>query len=117
VYGIYLINEAGETVASIGWENLQGDSALLGGFVTALQMFIKKISGNEITELQFGEWKLLIGTAGENYVVTLHANDDADAAEHNEEVIKFVLAHDDSIDDGVLGLINELVIEETSKDN
>jgi len=117
VYGICLINEAGETVASIGWENLQGDSALLGGFVSALQMFIKKISGTEITQLQFGEWKLLIGKAGEYHVVTLHANDDTNATKYNEEVIKFVLAHDDNIDDGVLGLINELVIGETSKNN
>jgi len=109
MYGIFLINEAGETVASMGWENLEGDSALLGGFVSALQMFIMKISGNEINELQFGELKLLIGKAGENYVVTLHANDDTEAGAHNLEVIKFVIDQGDNIDDGVLNLINEMV--------
>ncbi|MGY5879169.1 MAG: hypothetical protein RTV31_02915 [Candidatus Thorarchaeota archaeon] len=114
MYGIFLINEAGETVASMGLENLEGDSALLGGFVSALQMFIKKISGNEINELQFGELKLLIGKAGENYVVTLHANDDTDARDHNKEVIKFVIEQGDNIDDGVLGLINEMVSQETT---
>ena len=114
MYGIFLINDAGETVASMGWENLEGDSALLGGFVSALQMFIKKISGNEINELQFGELKLLIGKAGENYVVTLHAFDDTNATAHNREVIKFVIEQGDSIDDGVLGLINDLVSNETA---
>ena len=109
MYGIFLINEAGETVASMGWENLEGDSALLGGFVSALQMFIKKISGNEINELQFGELKLLIGKAGENYVVTLHASDDADAKKQNREVIDFVIEQGDNVDDGVLSLINEMV--------
>ena len=109
MYGIFLINDAGETIASMGWENLEGDSALLGGFVSALQMFIKKISGNEINELQFGELKLLIGKAGENYVVTLHAHDDADAKEQNREVIEYVIEQGDNVDDGVLNLVNEMV--------
>ena len=114
MYGIFLINEAGETIASMGWENLEGDSALLGGFVSALQMFIKKISGNEINELQFGELKLLIGKAGNNYVVTLHAFNDADARAHNQEVIKFVIEQGDNVDDGVLDLVNEMISQETA---
>jgi hypothetical protein len=114
MYGIFLINEAGETIASMGWENLEGDSALLGGFVSALQMFIKKISGNEINELQFGELKLLIGKAGDNYVVTLHAFNDADARAHNQEVIKFVIEQGDNVDDGVLDLVNEMISQETA---
>ena len=116
MYGIFLINEAGETVASLGWENLEGDSALLGGFVSALQMFIKKISGNEINELQFGELKLLIGKAGDNYVVTLHAFSDKDAKAHNQEVINFVMEHGDDIDDGTLNLINEMITQESSEE-
>ncbi|MFW9925820.1 MAG: hypothetical protein ACFFDM_03520 [Candidatus Thorarchaeota archaeon] len=112
MYGIFLINEAGETVASMGWENLEGDSALIGGFVSALQMFIKKISGNEINELQFGELKLLIGKARENYVVTLHASDDEEAREHNQTVIELVMDQGDDIDDGVLNLISEMVSPE-----
>jgi len=51
MYGIFLINDAGETIASIGWENLKGDSSLFGGFLSAVQMFIKKISGTEIQSL------------------------------------------------------------------
>lgn len=114
MYGIFIINDAGETVASMGWENLEGDSALLGGFVSALQMFIKKISGNEMNELQFGELKLLIGKAGSNYVVTLHANNDKDASKHNQEVIEFVNEQGEDIDDGVLNLINEMITQEKS---
>ncbi|TFG30677.1 hypothetical protein EU527_14105 [Candidatus Thorarchaeota archaeon] len=114
MYSIFLINEAGETIASMGWENLEGDSALLGGFVSALQMFIKKISGNEINELQFGELKLLIGKAGDKYVVTLHPNNDKNANRHNQEVIDFVIEQGDDIDDGVLNLINEMIMQEKS---
>jgi len=75
-------------------------------------MFIKKISGNEINELQFGELKLLIGKARENYVVTLHAFDDEKAREHNQTVIELVLDQGDDVDDGVLNLISEMVSPE-----
>ena len=112
IYGIFLINDAGETIATMGWENLKGDSALIGGFVSALQMFIKKISGNEINELQFGDLKLLIGKAGEIYVVTLHAFNDDNARVQNQEVIKFVIEQGDNIDDGVLNLIHEMISKE-----
>jgi hypothetical protein len=117
VYGIFLINEAGETEASIGWENLEGDSALLGGFVSALQMFIKRISGNEVNELQFGDMRLLIGKAGENFVVTLHDSEDLDAKKRNQEVIKLVNEHAGDIDDGVLSLINEMVTMEAKSED
>lgn len=107
--GIFVINDAGETVASVDSRNLEGDSALLGGFVSALQMFIKKISGNEINELQFGELKLVIGKAREGYVLTLHAFDDNKAKIKNQEVINFVNEQGDDINDGVLNLFYELV--------
>ncbi len=114
MYGIFVINDAGETIASVGWENLEGDTALIGGFVSALQMFIKKISGNEMNELLFGELKLLIGKAGDNYIVTLHSVDDKEAKAHNREVIKFVTERGDEIDDGVLILVNEMISGETT---
>ena len=113
MYGIFLINDAGETIASIGWENLRGDSSLFGGFLSAVQMFIKKISGTEIEELRFGDLKLLVGHAGTDYVVTLHAFDDEKAEHHNREVVKLVNESSDiRIDDGFLELVSEMVIKE-----
>jgi hypothetical protein len=113
MYGIFLINDAGETIASIGWENLKGDSSLFGGFLSAVQMFIKKISGTEIEELRFGDLKLLVGHAGTDYVVTLHAFDDEKAEHHNREVVKLVNESSDiRIDDGFLELVSEMVIKE-----
>jgi hypothetical protein len=113
MYGIFLINDAGETIASIGWENLKGDSSLFGGFLSAVQMFIKKISGTEIEELRFGNLKLLVGHAGTDYVVTLHALDDPKAEEHNREVVKLVNESSNiRIDDGFLELVSEMVATE-----
>jgi len=115
MYGIFVINSAGETIAEMGWENLEGDSALLGGFVSALQMFIKRISGNEVNELQFGDMKLLIGAAGDNYVVTLHSNDEKDAKSQNQEVVRLLNEHtSEDIDDGILGLISAMISDDRS---
>jgi hypothetical protein len=118
MYGIFLINDAGETIASIGWENLKGDSSLFGGFLSAVQMFIKKISGTEIQELRFGDLKLLVGTAGTDYVVTLHAYDDPKAEAHNQEVVKLVNdSADIRIDDGFLELVSEMVVQESQQED
>jgi hypothetical protein len=117
MYGIFVINDAGETIASIGWENLRGDSSLFGGFLSAVQMFIKKISGTEIEELRFGELKLLVGHAGTDYVVTLHALDDQKAEDYNREVVKLVNESSDiRIDDGFLELVNEMVMKESQEE-
>ena len=117
MYGIFVINDAGETIASIGWENLKGDSSLFGGFLSAVQMFIKKISGTEIEELRFGDLRLLVGHAGTDYVVTLHALDDQKAEEHNREVVKLVNKSTDiRIDDGFLELVNEMVMTEDQEE-
>jgi hypothetical protein len=117
MYGIFLINDAGETIASIGWENLRGDSSLFGGFLSAVQMFIKKISGTEIQELRFGDLKLLVGLAGTDYVVTLHAYDDPKAEAHNHEVVKLVNdSADIRIDDGFLELVSEMVVKESREE-
>jgi hypothetical protein len=62
--------------------------------------------------LQFGDLKLLIGKAVENYVVTLHASDDEEARDHNQQVIQMVSENEDDIDDGFLALINEMISKE-----
>jgi hypothetical protein len=117
MYGIFLINDAGETIVSVGWENLKFDSSLFGGFLSAVQMFIKKISGTEIQELRFGDLKLLVGSAGTDYVVTLHAYDDPKAEAHNHEVVKLVNdSADIRIDDGFLELVSEMVTKESQED-
>ena len=110
MYGIMLVNQAGETVASAGWENLEGDVTMFGGFVSAIQMFIKKISGGtEVEELRFGNMKLLIGSSDDHHVVTLHEADESGAVSENREVVKLVKESGGIFNDGLLSLIHELV--------
>ncbi|MFW9786603.1 MAG: hypothetical protein ACFFE2_00400 [Candidatus Thorarchaeota archaeon] len=109
MYGIMLVNQAGETVASVGWEHLEGDVTLFGGFVSAVQMFIKKIAGGtRVEELRFGDMKLLIGNSDEYHIVTLHEANEASALAANQEVVKLIQENGGQFDDGTLALMREL---------
>jgi hypothetical protein len=118
MYGIFLINQAGETVASVGWDHLEGDVSIFGGFVSAVQMFIKRISGGtQVEELKFGNMKLLIGTSDEHHVVTLHESTEEGAEEQNREVMRLLHENNDGvINDGLLGLISEMVSGDSAKE-
>lgn len=127
MYGIMLVNDAGETAASVGWDQLEGDAAMFGGFVSAIQMFIKRIAGgNEVREMVFGDMKLLIGSSKHFHVVTLHGSDEKDASNANNQVVNLVNENTtESVDEGILNLIKELVdmksdmseqVEESVKD-
>ena len=110
-----LVNQAGETVASVGWEQLDGDVSLFGGFVSAVQMFIKRASGGtEINEMVFGDMKLLIGNSREYHIVTLHEAGESTAKAANRQVVELVDENKTgAINDGILSLIQELVTFKT----
>jgi hypothetical protein len=109
MYGIMLVNQAGETVASAGWDTFEGDVSMFGGFVSAVQMFIKRIAnGTQVEELRFGNMKLLIGSSNDYHVVTLHGADEVQAESENQEVVNLVKENHGNFDDGFLALAREL---------
>ena len=110
MHGIMLVNLAGETEASVGWDDLEGDAAMFGGFVSAIQMFIKKVAkGKNVEELKFGDMKLLIGASDEYHVVTLHDADEQNANSENQEVVRLISENDGGLNEGILDLIQEIV--------
>ncbi|MFX1262153.1 MAG: hypothetical protein ACFFAZ_08710 [Promethearchaeota archaeon] len=110
MYGIMLVNHAGETVASAGWDHIDGDITLFGGFVSAVQMFIKKISGGtNVEELRFGNMKLLIGSSYDYHIVTLHEANEKNALSENREVTELVRENAGILNDGVLKLIQAMI--------
>ncbi len=111
MYGIMLVNHAGETVASVGWNHLEGDVSLFGGFVSAIQMFIKRASGGtEMNEMVFGNLKLLIGNSNGYHIVTLHDAEDTSAIDSNRQVVELIKDNEsEPMNEGVLGLIQEMV--------
>ncbi|TXT54536.1 MAG: hypothetical protein BAJATHORv1_60032 [Candidatus Thorarchaeota archaeon] len=113
--GIMLVTHAGEPVAAVGWEHIEGDLAMFGGFVSAIQMFIGRISeGSEIEELKFGDTKLLIGKSEKYHVITLHKASENNAVEQNKKVIQLLKDKDETINEGILDLIQEMVTDDMS---
>ncbi len=114
MYGIMLVNQAGETVASVGWDQLEGDVSLFGGFVSAVQMFIKRVSGGtQINEMVFGNMKLLIGSSKEYHVITLHEANETVALNENRQIVELIDQNNSGlVNEGILDLMKELIARE-----
>ncbi|MHA2426199.1 MAG: hypothetical protein ACXAEF_15530 [Candidatus Thorarchaeota archaeon] len=115
MYGVFLVNAAGETIASTGIDRLDGDSALLGGFVSALQIFVKQISGNQVKSIQLGDLTMMMRQAGDKHVVTLHGVHEKEAEAQNQRVVDILNENPDvSATDGFIGLVSNLITSDES---
>jgi len=99
---VYLVNERGETIAAIPIGEFQIDEALFGGFLSAIQMYSKQISGKDIKELTLESYRLIISKPDRVFLVTIHDIKDKNADKLNKELSKLV--------EGTLG---EIITEET----
>ena len=110
--GIIVIDEAGITRASVGFEEIEGSTDLFGSVLSALQTFALSFSGGEMKEIEFGTLRLLITPAGDGYAMTLHSIDDDDAHWKNNVVVELIEERGGNLDDGFLFLISELLTDE-----
>lgn len=88
IHSIYIVNDAGETLAAINRGDFDMDDALFGGFLSAIQMYSQKVSGKEVNELALDEYRMMISKAGSAFVVTIHDHSDKDAVAGNTRVAK-----------------------------
>jgi len=79
VQSIYVITEEGEAVQSLSLGNFKADEALLGGFMSAIQSFSKKVSGNTLEQLSTGDYLMLVTREAGYLLVTVHDRDDPNA--------------------------------------
>ena len=101
---MYLVNEGGETIASVPIGDFQIDEALFGGFLSAIQMYSKKISGKNVSELSLENYRIIISKTDRVFLVTIHDLDDKNAATLNNKIRELC--------EGVLG---EIVTDDTIK--
>ncbi len=115
IQGIYIVNEAGETIGSLSFKKFDIDDALFGGFLSAIQMFSQQMSGKNVKELSMENHRLIISEFKDGYVVTVHDRDDKDAVELSLKVKKIV---DDElyglVTDDFLDLLKKAVVTEVS---
>ena len=86
IQSVYLVNEGGETIASVSIGDFQIDEALFGGFLSAIQMYSKKISGKAVSELSLENYRIIISKTDRVFLVTIHDLNDKNATELNNKI-------------------------------
>lgn len=86
IQSVYLVNEGGETIASVPIGEFQLDEALFGGFLSAIQMYSKKISGKNVSELSLENYRIIISKTDRVFLVTIHDLKDKNAAALNSKI-------------------------------
>ena len=115
IQSVYLVNDAGETLAAIPIGEFQIDEALFGGFLSAIQMYSKRISGKDIKELTLESYRLIISKLERIFLVTIHDLKDKNAVGLNTELSKLVVGTlGDIITDETIELIKETATKVSS---
>ena len=110
--GIIVFDEAGIRQASVGLEQIRMNQELFGSFMSAIQTYAQKSIGSEMKGLTYSSVKLMMGRAGENFVVTLHSVDDPDAEWHHRATLRVVEGDGFRLNNQYLEILTELLTEE-----
>jgi hypothetical protein len=110
--GIIVFDEAGIRQASVGLENIRMNQELFGSFMSAIQTYAERSIGSEMKGLTYSSVRLILGQAGENYVVTLHSVDDPDADWNHRATLRVVEGDGFRLNNQYLEILTELLTEE-----
>jgi hypothetical protein len=118
IHSIYIVSDAGETLAAINRGNFDMDDALFGGFLSAIQMYSQKVSGKEVSELSLDAYRMLISKTNTVFVVTIHDETDKDPATGNSRVANVLNGiPTEIITDDTLELLKEAAADPSSSGN
>ena len=110
--GIIVFDEAGIRQASVGLENIKMNQELFGSFMSAIQLYAQRSIGSEMRGLTYSTMRLIMGQAGENYLVTLHSVDDPDADWNHRATLRVVQGDGFRLNNQYLEILTELLTEE-----
>ncbi len=110
--GIIVFDEAGIRQASVGLEQVRVNQEIFGSFMSAIQAYAQKSIGSEMRGLTYSSVRLMMGRAGENYVVTLHSVDDPDADWNHRATLRVVEGDGFRLNNQYLEILTELLTEE-----
>ena len=102
IQSVYIVNEGGETIASIPIGDFKIDEALFGGFLSAIQMYSKKISGKNVSELSLENYRIIISKTDRIFLVTIHDLSDKNATVLNTKISELCK-----------GTLGEIITDET----
>lgn len=102
IQSVYVVNERGETLASIPIGEFQMDEVLFGGFLSAIQMYSQRVSGKDLKELSLEQYRIIISKTERVFLVTIHDINDKNAANINSKLSELVR-----------GTLGEIITNET----
>ncbi|MCK5151145.1 MAG: hypothetical protein KAQ65_04870 [Candidatus Thorarchaeota archaeon] len=91
VQSVFIINEEGETLERIDVGDFETDEVLFGGFMSAIQTFSDKLSGDAVQELSLGNSRMVIQKVNDYILVTVFgkgAKDPVTVSKRVSEVFK-----------------------------
>ncbi len=80
--------------------------------MSAIQTYAEMSIGSEMRGLTYSSVRLVMGRAGENYVVTLHSVDDPDADWNHRATLRIVEGDGFRLNNQYLEILTELLTEE-----
>jgi len=99
IHNVYVFDEDGTPLVTIKLGSIEADSALLTGFLSAMESFSKKVAQGEIEEINIKDYKFHIKTCGSLYVAVVADKGDQDARWRLFEVCKIIDKHGRKFDD------------------
>ena len=82
IYAIWLINRSGTPILSRTYKGFNVDPVLFSGLITAILGFAREISGQEISEISMGNFKLLVHTYIESPILVLAVSSEEDKTKY-----------------------------------
>ncbi|MBD3160285.1 MAG: hypothetical protein GF309_16015 [Candidatus Lokiarchaeota archaeon] len=105
-----IIDNEGNTIHSLSTGDLHPDTALLGGFLSALQDFSDMVSGDAVQEMEMGEYRFLVSSILDYHLITIHAIKSANPKRIHEEILALCEKNRDSLKDRMFkGRLKRLV--------
>jgi hypothetical protein len=96
---VIVIDGEGNTIHSLSVGQLQPDTTLLGGFLSALQDFSDMFSGNKVQEMEMGNYHFLVSSIGNHRLITVHAEEREDSRDIHGRFFSLCQRNKGSIED------------------
>jgi predicted regulator of Ras-like GTPase activity (Roadblock/LC7/MglB family) len=90
IHNIYVFDENGLPVISVKLGSIEADSALLTGFLSAMESFSRKIAQGDVEEINIKDYKFHIKACGSLYIALAADKTDKDIAYRLSEICKLI---------------------------
>ncbi|MEM2143576.1 MAG: hypothetical protein QXS20_09500 [Candidatus Thorarchaeota archaeon] len=115
IQGFYLVNQGGETLASLELGNFHADEALLGGFLSAVNTVSRMMVGSEVRELVMGRFRLVISSSGDLLVVLVCDDRSDDVHTVIGKIRNTLVQYDHRVSDDLLQEIGNILRTDSSR--